>query len=752
MKLNFKKIGAVTAGLLMSSMTLGLASAASFPAPFVENGAANVAIVYGTSAGVSSLDAVQAGNIQSALATYVKSTGATIEGESYKMEKTSTKFNLGDSIADVISTSIDDDELPTLLADGVYLDDDNDEFDYTQKIDLANLTLNMWEDNDYKADEPTVGIRINNGANVLNYTLDFTDEPEWADLTTTDLPIMGKNYYVLSNSSTVGESLTLLDTATSTVLSEGDTTTVSGKSVSIEFIGSTDVKFNVDGQVTTSLSEGQTYKLKDGSYLGVKDILYSSKDTGVSKVEFSIGSGKLLLTDGSDVQLNEETVSDLGVVITHSSTKLQSIKLTWDAEDNLFVTEDSTISMPGFGNVMLSYTGLTYSVEESIKVEADGDNSIVLKSFPLKDSTEDINILAQDSATAGVNYTMIGKDSDNLLSTSSTTQLTYDGGEDDWFVVSYADTSEAESYLMRATNFKNESGTQKATFQYRKDGAWSDVKTDAEEADPISVGNVELTVHSLDKDTKVAVVNSTTGVNFNTLYSKQGLKVNLPTSLANASTYTLVVEEEDKNENIGSGKDINITLGEDASYKASVTGVAGDVEGTFSEIDDSDIYRNFVYSELATEMMWDKSADQYKVELIYHGDEVTAGVYVASSDATVSGVNALGDVIVKDTEVDSVKTKNLIIVGGSCINSAAAKVLGGAYCGEAFTTATGVKAGEFLIKGVQDAYTTGKLALVVAGYEAADTVNAATYLTKKDVDTSKSYKGTTATNAELVTA
>jgi len=39
-----------------------------------------------------------------------------------------------------------------------------------------------------------------------------------------------------------------------------------------------------------------------------------------------------------------------------------------------------------------------------------------------------------------------------------------------------------------------------------------------------------------------------------------------------------------------------------------------------------------------------------------------------------------------------------------------------------------------------------RLVLVVAGYELIDTTNAVTYLTMKDVDTSKEYKGITATD------
>ena len=94
----------------------------------------------------------------------------------------------------------------------------------------------------------------------------------------------------------------------------------------------------------------------------------------------------------------------------------------------------------------------------------------------------------------------------------------------------------------------------------------------------------------------------------------------------------------------------------------------------------------------------------------------------------------------------------MIVVGGSCVNSVAANLLG-ATCGADFTEKTGVGSGEFLIQSFGGEYATGKIALVVAGYEAADTVNAATYLRTQTVDTTagKKYKGTSATSATLVT-
>jgi len=56
-----------------------------------------------------------------------------------------------------------------------------------------------------------------------------------------------------------------------------------------------------------------------------------------------------------------------------------------------------------------------------------------------------------------------------------------------------------------------------------------------------------------------------------------------------------------------------------------------------------------------------------------------------------------------------------------------------------------------LIKGFTGTTVTSKLALVVAGYDAADTVNAATYLRTQTVDTAKEYKGTSSTSATMVT-
>jgi hypothetical protein len=151
--------------------------------------------------------------------------------------------------------------------------------------------------------------------------------------------------------------------------------------------------------------------------------------------------------------------------------------------------------------------------------------------------------------------------------------------------------------------------------------------------------------------------------------------------------------------------------------------------------------------------------DNDKVEVFYPDNQMFADVLFTSAGAVVEAgsvaggtVKKLGSVSVSDAEVSSVSGKNLIVVGGSCVNSVAASLLGGALCGADFETKTTVGAGSFLIETFsRDG---GKVATLVAGYNADDTSNAAKYLTTKVVDTTvgKTYKGTSATTATLVTA
>lgn len=800
MKINFKKIATVLGSAVMIGSTLGMAAAASYPAPFVQSGAANVAVVVGANAALS--DAVAATNIGSNLATQLAAqtatgstaTGATASGgDSYKLEKTSTKFRLGNGILEVVSGTVTDDNLPTLLADGVFLDSNNDEFDFTQKIVLANSSVTMFDDDDYKADTPTIGMAIADGAPVLNYTLTFTDMPYWNKLTSTNLKLLGKTYFVLSTNSPTNTTMTLLDSATTTTLNEGEskTLTIDGKTydVSIAFIGETQVKLLVNGQTTNSLAEAQTQKLSDGAFVGVKDILVQNYAGGSKQVEFSIGSGKLKLVSGQDVEMNDNTISGLKSTFTNSSGQLQTVTLAWSADQDLFATTDSSIDMPGFKAVKLSFGGMSFPTEETFSIEKDSD-SIALKNFPIKDATVSINLVYSNDS---LNITSVGKQAtgSNTLRTVQGGNLTFDSDTDAYFVASWNDTSNAESYLMKADGFTTDSnGIDKVDLFYMKGTDWTSLKDDAQNGSSISIGSLSLTVQDVSNTANTVMVAPGTGVNFNTIYSKEGLKIQLPyqnatvqtAGVTNAActdvvwypgligpvivnngtvtnnsgacyktTFNLTMTEEDKNGNIGLGNAVRAVIGFNGATptKLHVADVIGE-SATFEEQGSSDILESYVYSYLATKFLWDQSGSQYKLGVTYHGSESFANVFLASPEATITAgadssggsATALGQVTVFDNEVSAVQAKNLIVVGGSCINTVAAKLLGSdtPICGAAFTTATGVSDGQYLIQAFVSPYTAGKVAMLVAGYNAADTTKAVTYLTTNAVNSTIGFK------------
>lgn len=157
-----------------------------------------------------------------------------------------------------------------------------------------------------------------------------------------------------------------------------------------------------------------------------------------------------------------------------------------------------------------------------------------------------------------------------------------------------------------------------------------------------------------------------------------------------------------------------------------------------------------------------QGGSQNLITLSYPNAELADYLYMADTSAVVAfaaggamqgSSTQLGDILVTDAQVSSVSSKNLIVIGGSCINSIAANLVGSAACGPDFTTATGIGSGQFLIQSFASPYSTGAIALLVAGYEAADTVNAATYLTTQVVNTmvGNKYVGTSATSATLST-
>ena len=815
MKFNFKKIASVLAGTVMLSSTLAFAAAANYPAPFVQGGNANVAIVVGSAAQVTDYAAVFDINSdlsdelvkQTAPTTTTSSGASATGGDSVKIEKSADKLNLGNGLLSVWGTALQASDLKRVLADGKFFNKQNTEYKYNQKIDLGNLTFSHFSDSDYENRLPTLGFQLNANTFVANYTLDFITDPEathgtdLTDFENKNIDILGKNYYILDFKNSTAK-ITLLDSATTVNVASGETKTVTlgdkTYSVTPNYIGSDEVVLTVDDVNTDKLSAtgttyGNTYKLADGTYVGVKSINYQAFASGTQNVEFSIGKGKLELTDGSNVKINDKTVNNLWSYVTLSASSnkrtWQKLVLKWQIEDEAYLTPSKELLMPGFEAVKLSVGNTTIPAKEKVKVSASND--VLELRAPIKKGEVTIPLLYISTTTG--NITGIGKSATQRLATSNTTELIYNStsssvSQYEGFVASWASSREAESHYLKASVRYDSDGVRNLTTITDKTTN-TILCEDLPATQTCTIGNVVLTVNNVgytsggDRITNMTI---NSGGSFNTLYTDKRLKVTLPWSTtynvtnqgainlqtidANANDgyhvgkWILWVSEADKDGTLAQ-KDFNATIDDAGSSTKYISVTAVDGDGTAAETPSSGskMWESYVVSDLATKVLHDQSnSNQYSAELEYHGEQVYANVFVSDpttvitstdSSGTTGTTKVLGSVRVSDDEATAITDKNLIVVGGSCVNKVAAELLGLTYpaCGSAWETKTGTASGSFLIQTFSR--TGGKVATLVAGYNAGDTTNAAKALTTQSVDTSvaKRYDGNVATAITLAT-
>jgi hypothetical protein len=198
--------------------------------------------------------------------------------------------------------------------------------------------------------------------------------------------------------------------------------------------------------------------------------------------------------------------------------------------------------------------------------------------------------------------------------------------------------------------------------------------------------------------------------------------------------------------------DIDFTWNGDADMTGTAYGAAG-----LQMESNEDLYQ--MMDQWGTLVTTDEStSDQYTTSVSYPDEQVTALLYLAEESASISGGSSGGGgttvgVPILDSEVSSVGNANLIVVGGSCVNTQAASLLGSStpLCGADFTAETGVGAGQYLIETFSRS--SGSVATLVAGYNAGDTSNAGTFLTTQTVSTGvgDKYIGTSATSATMQT-
>ncbi|MBW2993230.1 hypothetical protein KY317_01495, partial [Candidatus Woesearchaeota archaeon] len=425
-----KKIVALATGATMLGATVMGAMAATladYPSPlFIKDGQFAGSIVVGDQAAAE--DVVGAIDIATSLQySATSATGAggvttvIATGENAKIETDSTKLTLHssrDALTEVKTTPLDDDDLPTILADGTYRSDDNKDYNFQQKIEFNDTVLfKHYADTDFKDKEPNLMVYGDRRKGFLYYTFDFVKAAESTntsgtldDLEDSSITMLGKKYDI-TNADILGTKVTLdlMGGAIKDTLEQGETKTytLNGKDyeVTINFIGTVSstskVKLTVNDEVTDAMAENDIYKLADDTEVSIKEILEEEAgEVTADMVEFYLGAEKLTLVDpvfgttgygsstnSDNVRLSDEDIDDLYVDIAASwssdKLKVDKILFTWKPDDEIFVADDSEVTFPGLGSFKLSYQGFSTGDAETIRIEPHG-NSVIEMTVPLE--------------------------------------------------------------------------------------------------------------------------------------------------------------------------------------------------------------------------------------------------------------------------------------------------------------------------------------------------------------------------------
>ncbi|MEM7817310.1 MAG: S-layer protein [Candidatus Aenigmatarchaeota archaeon] len=709
--------------------------------------------------------------------------GETVTGEGKQVKAPGEDFNYGEDINDVMATAFDKTDLPTVLADGTFEESEGDtdnEVDYTQTLDFTDNTAQLVFDvDDNDADKPAgTYLLVDEAVSPLfTYALEFVDDVKYttveadcpADFEDTTLDILGKSYTITDATCVADnlESLELMGGALETTLEHGatGTYTVSGKTYTISvrvYSATKKVIFDVSGATSGSLelSEGQTKKLPDGTELGLRSILASNKEGIPDSARFFVGAQKLELEDGSAVKIGGAEIEgwDTTVTFTTGAGTLSKIEIEATPEDSSWVGVGESLADPIFNAWSVKLNSISKTTEKISATASAEDGELSLTDV----AGNELEIPVIDGGDAdddGVNDVQLGDDlmDDAVITVSG---VASDNGEGGNLLIMDGDSCDSDDSLADCEGIRmlvsSEGGEARIVEITDIDTANNEVDlkdlttgakwenkdyTDATDTD-IQLGGFTTITLNINEATYTVTAKDIVDYDFDG--DGNTTEAAVKTSLSGAVVLDYVAVAGDGTVNV-------LVYNDDAADDvAEFDFVDDDGDVSIDDIDnpatmyaiekDSDTKVGLDDANWGAITTWDSDAkDDLTVE--YPEEAVVANVWLLKPGATVVSGGA-GQVTYTTQTVAPIKTmvgkldtelsaadkaaKNVISVGGPCVNRVTAELLGKAYpaCGEA----SGITPGTALIKLVENAFGGNKVALVVAGWEAEDTREATSAL------------------------
>jgi cysteine-rich repeat protein len=238
---------------------------------------------------------------------------------------------------------------------------------------------------------------------------------------------------------------------------------------------------------------------------------------------------------------------------------------------------------------------------ETVKIKPMGDSTITLEA-PLKDYDVQLDI-ATDVNQDGF-FDVVGSSMNKLIITQTSGKFEFNQDTDEWFIATYKSGSVGETHVLEVSDIDDMDGITV------KDYAGNTVASNKKTEDTFDVGELTFVVMGY-SEVRNTVNLSGHSVTDNIIITKEGLQIELP-SIGNVSSISsLIVIEKDGSGNIGVTETTHVDVGFSADNEAMVKSVSL----LFYEIGNTDVFEAFTDS---ARWLWDKTTDQYDLEVQYH--------------------------------------------------------------------------------------------------------------------------------------
>lgn len=702
--------------------------------------------------------------------------GAAI-ADGVQIRASGNDLNMYEEMDQVLTKTIRDTELPTELAASTVTISGTTS-DLTQRVILSGGYVGF----DYPTSTDTTPykiLRLNQSQQIFNYTAQISPA---INLTTgTTLKLGGKSWVVRSwdgvNTLKLlsGNLVGTVTTATPLSLTSGTTTyNISLSQVSIRASDSKSVcLLTVNGQSVTLATTDAPATLTDGNKIGASNIYQgSARATGVDSCEIFLGADEYTFQTGNEVKKGTEAIRGYTGFLTLSGTLIQSITVQFAPTDSIGLKSGEKYTDKLFNTFTFDFEGVADGTDV-ITIQPDGDTNMKFTFKALSgtqyatsliadsDCTSDIiptlgycsgttlrALKINENSTGELNGTMIKYDRvvvsknkytrilelSDIDTTSSTKSATFtDVGSGKTVKVTFASIP-AQAVDLQRCSLMTGSGTVNASAVVASDYGLG-----------LDDGNYKVWLindnNSATNNYKVLVdINDDGNFSCNTrqvlIYTQGGAAINM----SNAVSGNLTGISEEKRESTDTDYVRNITVKiaqtttdnkidvlTSPAYTAEWSGMKQTASGAST-------YK--AYTTRGTAIDQDStSGTKGKATITYSDDSATANVAFGGSSVAIGAAAATAAVTLPtlpstglsklDTEVSAAdKTgKNLIVVGGPAINSLAAELLNVTY--PTYGNASGIAENGYIIKYYAGKFATGKNAILVAGWEAAQSRDAA---------------------------